>query len=55
LSDTNLTPETVNDVIAKLTQHFATAFMTTVLGLPTAALLRAWVSLRFIRLNAFEK
>jgi len=41
LADTPLNPETVNTVIAGLCRHFATAFMTSVVGLPTAAVLRA--------------
>ena len=40
-----LTPANVQDVIASLTGHFAMAFMTTVVGLPSAALLRAAVAL----------
>ena len=40
-----LTPANVQDVIADLTGHFSMAFMTTVVGLPSAALLRAAVAL----------
>ena len=40
-----LTPANVQDVIASLTAHFSMAFMTTVVGLPSAALLRAAVAL----------
>ena len=40
-----LTPANVQDVIASLTGHFSMAFMTTVVGLPSAALLRAAVAL----------
>ncbi|WP_420548285.1 hypothetical protein [Curvivirga sp.] len=40
LSEQALTPETVQDVIRSLTAQFSLAFMTTVIGLPTAALLR---------------
>jgi ABC-type proline/glycine betaine transport system permease subunit len=49
LAEQELSPDTVNEIIGNLTQHFATAFMTTVVGLPSAALLRAWASLRYIR------
>lgn len=36
-----LTPDTVQDVIRELTANFSTAFMTTVIGLPVSAVLRA--------------
>ena len=41
LAEQSLTPDTVTEVISGLTRNFATAFMTTVVGLPTAAILRA--------------
>lgn len=41
LAEQTLTPETVQDVIRSLTAKFSLAFLTTVIGLPTAALLRA--------------
>lgn len=41
LADQELTPDTVQDVIRSLTGHFSLAFMTTVIGLPSAAALRA--------------
>lgn len=41
LADQVLTPETVQDVIRELTGKFSLAFMTTVVGLPVAAILRA--------------
>ncbi len=41
LADQELTTETVQTVIQGLTGHFSMAFMTTVIGLPTAAVLRA--------------
>ena len=40
LSHGGLTPDTINDVIADLTQHFSMAFMTSVVGLPVSAVLR---------------
>ena len=40
LSQGGLTPDTINDVIADLTQHFSMAFMTSVIGLPVSAVLR---------------
>jgi len=48
LGQQSLTPESVHLVIGELTTHFSTAFMTTVIGLPTANVVRAWVSLRAI-------
>lgn len=41
LAEQDLTPETVQAVIRNLTQQFSLAFMTTVIGLPCAAALRA--------------
>ena len=41
LAEQTLTPETVQDVIRSLTAKFSLAFLTTVIGLPSAALLRA--------------
>ena len=41
LAGQELTPETVQGVIQGLTAAFSMAFMTTIIGLPTSALLRA--------------
>lgn len=41
LANQELTPDTVQGVIRGLTDHFSLAFMTTVVGLPAAAVLRA--------------
>ncbi|WP_420418864.1 hypothetical protein [Pacificispira sp.] len=41
LAHTELTPETVQPVIADLTEQFSLAFMTSVIGLPVSAGLRA--------------
>ncbi|MBT3700511.1 MAG: hypothetical protein HOE62_04430 [Alphaproteobacteria bacterium] len=41
LADQPLTTETIQTVIQGLTGHFSMAFMTTVVGLPSAAILRA--------------
>jgi hypothetical protein len=51
LSHQSIRPDTVSAIIQDLTQHFSTAFMTTVLGLPSAAILRAMVTLRKIQLE----
>ncbi|WP_395342780.1 hypothetical protein PN836_001815 [Ningiella sp. W23] len=45
LANQTLSPETVNGIISELTAQFSMAFMTTVVGLPTATLFRAWVSI----------
>lgn len=45
LANQELTPETVQVIIRSLTKHFSLAFMTTVVGLPLAALLRALMSI----------
>ncbi len=47
LAEQELNPSTVNAIIADLTRHFSQAFMTTVVGLPTAAALRALLSLSY--------
>jgi hypothetical protein len=41
LAGQQLTPETIQGVIKGLTENFSMAFMTTVVGLPTSALLRS--------------
>lgn len=46
LSVQPLTPDNINSIIGELTARFSTAFMTTVVGLPSATLLRAWSSIR---------
>ena len=43
LASQELTPDTVQTVIRELTSNFSLAFMTTVLGLPASALLRALI------------
>ncbi len=40
LAGQQLTPDTIQGVIGSLTENFSMAFMTTVIGLPTSALLR---------------
>lgn len=47
LANQELTPETVQTAIRSLTEHFSLAFMTTVIGLPMAAVLRALMSLSY--------
>ncbi len=45
LAGQSLTPDTVQDIIRGLTERFSLAFMTTVIGLPISALLRALLSI----------
>lgn len=45
LADKDISPETISIIIQGLTGHFSTAFMTTVVGLPSANALRAFVSI----------
>lgn len=47
-----LTPATVQGVIRGLTEHFSMAFMTTVVGLPLSAVLRALLLVSNARLEA---
>jgi len=51
LAEASLTPETVNEVIRTLTASFSLAFMTTVVGLPVSALLRALLLITHARLT----
>ncbi|MCW8914771.1 MAG: hypothetical protein OQK24_02835 [Magnetovibrio sp.] len=55
LSDQELTPSTVQHVISQLTDHFSLAFMTTVVGLPTSAALRALILISHSRIEAQEE
>ena len=54
LAERALTPETVQLVVRDLTKHFSLAFMTTVVGLPVSAALRALVRVTEARLVAEE-
>lgn len=45
LSEQTISPDTVQDIIKTLTRNFSTAFMTTVVGLPVANILRAAIVL----------
>jgi len=51
LSDQALTPDNIQLLIDKLTQHFSMAFMTTVVGLPSATIIRAIVSVRYQKMS----
>ncbi len=49
LAGQELTPETVQAVIRELTANFSLAFVTTIIGLPVSALLRAVISISATR------
>jgi len=55
LAQRELSPETVGAVISDLTRHFSTAFLTTIVGLPTANLLRAWLAVRWTAITTEQK
>lgn len=52
LSQQALTPETVSTVIQALTKHFSSAFMTTVVGLPTAHIIRSVLAVRWVAIQS---
>ena len=54
LADQPLNPQTVGGIIQDLTRHFSLAFLTTVVGLPTSALLRALILITDRRLDTKE-
>lgn len=55
LAEQALTPETVQAVIRDLTAEFSLAFLTTVIGLPTATLLRALIMVTHAHQQAKER
>ena len=55
LAEQPLTASNIQHLINNLTQHFAMAFMTTVVGLPTSSMLRALVAIKYQRLKCQEK
>jgi len=54
LADQTLSPATIQEVIRGLTQHFSMAFMTTVIGLPISAILRAGLLVSYSRARERE-
>lgn len=54
LAEQALTPETVQSMIRDLTAKFSLAFLTTVIGLPTATLLRALIMVTHAHQRARE-
>lgn len=52
LSEQPLSPENVQLMISGLTKQFSMAFMTTVIGLPTATIIRALTSIKYQKITA---
>ena len=51
LADKDISPDTISMIIQGLTSHFSTAFMTTVVGLPSANALRAFIAITGARVK----
>jgi len=47
LSEKEISPDTIQLLIGDLTRHFSMAFLTTIVGLPTANILRSVLSIRW--------
>ena len=52
LSEQPLSPENVQLMVSGLTKQFSMAFMTTVIGLPTATIIRALISIKYQKITA---
>ncbi len=52
LAEQPLSPENVQLMVAGLTKQFSMAFMTTVIGLPTATIIRALISIKYQKVTA---
>jgi len=52
LSEQPLSPENIQLIISGLTKQFSMAFMTTVIGLPTATVIRALISIKYQKITA---
>ncbi len=52
LSEQPLSPENIQLIVSGLTKQFSMAFMTTVIGLPTATVLRALISIKYQKITA---
>ena len=55
LAGQQLTPDTIQGVIKGLTENFSMAFMTTVVGLPTSALLRSLLLVTDAQISAADR
>jgi len=52
LAEQPLSPENVQMLVSGLTKQFSMAFMTTVIGLPTATVIRALISIKYQKVTA---
>jgi len=52
LSEQPLSPENIQLIVSGLTKQFSMAFMTTVIGLPTATVIRALISIKYQKITA---
>ena len=52
LAEQPLSPENVQMMVSGLTKQFSMAFMTTVIGLPTATIIRALISIKYQKIIA---
>ncbi len=52
LSEQPLNPQNVQLIVSGLTKQFSMAFMTTVIGLPTATIIRALISMKYQKVIA---
>ena len=55
LSEKTIDVDSIQTIIQEITRHFSTAFMTTVVGLPTANMLRAALALRKVKLDQTQQ
>jgi len=55
LADQPLSPENIQTLVSGLTKQFSMAFMTTVIGLPTATIIRALVCIKYQKVAAENK
>jgi hypothetical protein len=54
LAHQDLTPDSIQGIIQSLTKHFSLAFLTTVIGIPTAAVMRALIGITATKIENFK-
>jgi hypothetical protein len=55
LAEQPLTPENVQQMVSGLTKQFSMAFMTTVVGLPAATIIRALIAIKYQKVALLDK
>jgi hypothetical protein len=55
LAEQPLSPDNVQEIISGLTKQFSMAFMTTVVGLPVATVIRALVAIKYQKITAGQE